>query len=58
MIQPITTTTPRCFGVCCSRHHECARYLDADNAETDPHALGRCSEDESLPLFVDAKEKK
>jgi len=25
-IHPITPTTPACYGVCCERHAECARY--------------------------------
>lgn len=29
-ITPITATTPACFGVCCPRHAECARYAAAE----------------------------
>lgn len=38
MIVPITSDKPHCFGVCCARHGECARYVEVDGSETDPHA--------------------
>lgn len=55
MIVPITSDKPHCFGVCCARHAECARYVEVDGSETDPHAIGRCGEGDELPLFVEVE---
>lgn len=53
MIIPITPTTPNCYGVCCEKHAQCARYQAVDGAIGDPHTIGTCSETgASRPLFL------
>lgn len=56
-IQPITETTPACFGVCCPVHGKCARYQAAEGAQG-ATAIATCDDngDGSRPLFRQAEE--
>ena len=41
--------TPLCFGVCCERHGQCARYLAVEGAGSEPR-IGTCGP--ARPLFI------
>lgn len=56
-IQPITDTTPACFGVCCPKHAQCARYEAAEGVQG-ASAIATCDDngDGSRPLFLQREE--
>lgn len=56
---PISTTNPAapaCFGMCCPRHGQCARYAAAEGP-AGQHAIATCDDngDGSRPLFLAAQ---
>lgn len=53
-IQPITPTTPNCFGVLCQSHGQCARYRAIDGAPAHIPRIGTCDLNGTgeRPLFV------
>lgn len=52
-IQPITATTPACFGVCCPQHATCARYAAAEGHNaTAPIATCDDNGTNTRPLYV------
>ena len=59
-ITPITDKIPACFGVCCERHAQCARYQAVEGAALSSAHIGYCEPDErgERPLFVPIKENK
>lgn len=52
-IQPITDTTPACYGVCCPMHGQCARYAAIETAST-VHIIATCEDAGERPLFSQA----
>lgn len=53
-IKPITNTTPACFGVCCPKHGQCARYAAAEGAHG-ADAIATCDDNGTgeRPLFLE-----
>lgn len=45
-IKRITDATPTCFGVCCEKHADCARYANTDGSWTD--RIAECGEGRTL----------
>ncbi len=56
-IQPITDTTPFCFGVMCELHGNCARYRSIDSMPSGAIVIGTCATPPATerPLFVAVK---
>lgn len=53
-IRPITPSSPACYGVCCERHHECARYAAVETAGPDD-TVATCQDGAGArPWFVRA----
>lgn len=50
-IQPITPTTPACYGITCPKRRECNRYVPVE--EPSEHQTISCCEDRGeFPLFL------
>lgn len=56
-IQPITDTTPLCYGITCHLHASCSRYLDVDRMPAGAIVIGTCATPPGTerPLFVQVK---
>lgn len=51
-IQPITPQTPVCFGIACSQHGKCRRYVAVDGS-VPGQAIATCEvRPGEFPLFV------
>lgn len=51
-IQPITTTTPSCFGVMCPKHQDCARYAAIEDPKVTARQATCDHGDGETPMFV------
>ncbi len=52
-ITPITDSTPACYGICCPKHGQCARY-QAVEAPTTVSVIATCLDGAGdRPLFVE-----
>lgn len=47
-VQPITDTSPVCFGVCCPKHGTCERYARVDGAAAHELRIDFCGIEHSL----------
>lgn len=55
-IQPITDTTPACYGIGCELHSDCARYRAVDLMPSGAVVIGTCAAPGTeRPLFVAVK---
>lgn len=55
-ISPITDKTPACYGICCSRRRDCARYEAVESTPMD-HTIASCGTGDEQPLFVAMKQE-
>jgi hypothetical protein len=54
-IVPISDKAPACYGICCSRRRECARYEAVDSTLMD-HTIATCCDGAGeRPLFIERK---
>ena len=53
-IQPISATTPLCYGVLCELHSQCARYVRVENMPAGVIVIGTCATPPATerPLFA------
>ena len=50
---------PACFGVCCDKHHKCARYAAVNGAPMAMRFIGTCDETrKTRPGYVPLLEAK
>lgn len=55
-IQPITDSTPACYGVCCAKHARCSRYAAVEHSDGHTVTIASCSTGAAeFPLFVERK---
>jgi len=41
-----------CFGVGCSHHHRCARYVAVDGSQASDRTIATCLKSGVYPMFV------
>lgn len=51
-IVPITASTPACYGICCPKHSQCARYEAVETTSMDATIATCQGGDGERPLFV------
>lgn len=53
-IYPISEKVPACYGICCKRHHDCARYAAVEWTSQD-QTIATCDDGSGgRPLFLAA----
>lgn len=56
-ITHITNEAPACYGICCPKHGQCARYEAVETTSMD-HTISTCEDAAGQrPLFIDVKQE-